>query len=241
MIIYRKLISEKFKDWTASEKIVYSYLLNKAIMTGGYFYVSKNGTNRLVLGEVCSDTWLDIKNVSMAKISKDMGISRRNITYTYRNLERRNVLGEERVFVIDGVADKGYINLLEGYNLRLEHLVFFSWYKDYMKSKNNKDYTCLEKLASFYGTDFKGISHLMSALAEKKLLQRTREGNQYYTEITDSKEKDINDIVDAFENIDKVTEKSVSYSMVKEKFPYITINHNVISANKVAKVRTGKS
>lgn len=220
MIIYRNLISEKFKDWTASEKIVYSYLLNKAIMTEGGFQVTENGESHLLKDDICANSWLSIENISMAKVCSETGISRRNITYTYRNLESKNVLGEKGVFVIDSITDKGYIKILEGYKLRLEHLVFFSWYKNYVREKSGRDCTSLEKLASFYGTDFKGISHLMSALSAKKLLKRVREKNVYFTEIIEVKEKDINDIAKGdFQYVDTLNLREISRKQRKISVP----------------------
>lgn len=200
MIIYRKLIGGSFKDWTASEKLMYSYFVNKVIIINGSFTESADGNVRIDKSEISFNTWYSVGNINKSDISKRLGLTRQTVISTIKALEEKRLVKGCNVYVLDSIARGGYANI-DDCGLKGEILLFYVWYKPYCEERG-EDYTLYSTLADYYGVTYDKIAYYIKTLVQKGFLERKRNGEQYYTCISDKQSKKTDECIGVCESMD---------------------------------------
>ena len=198
---YRSFLYE-YRDWynlSTNEQIVYSIILNKAILSQDVFgYNGKLDQKRIEnIIDIC-DGYLELPKMPTAKIAEKSGISLRALTGNdgiLAQLRKKGLLDKDYdsngyilVKVEYGVIGKGYMMLPVETGLKGKQLLFWAFMLERLKhfnqeldkkngssrrfSTNQKMMVSAPKLAKDFGVSIKDIHNLIHQLTVRNFLKR---------------------------------------------------------------------
>lgn len=201
---YRSFLNE-YREWyglSTNEQIVYSILLNKAILHQEVFDFKGELSQEMVKDRFEDEDYFEMPKMSLSKISEKSGISLRTLkgeNGIIAQLRKRDLLdydynnhlySGETMWVKSeyGVFKNGYMTLPIKTGLKGKQLVFWAFMLERLKHYNkkltsrkgynyeymynNKMYVCATKLAADFGVSTKDIHNLIHQLTARNFLKR---------------------------------------------------------------------
>ena len=190
IIYYKRLIADKF-GLTASERIVYSFMLSRAILSIDDIFWSDGETINVDVLEECTnmndgyidlqDDWFDkfSKPCCINKISRLTNIAPSAVLYSFRTLDSKRLIRLERKEIYLGdIWRGGYFELLmdKHKKLRGELLIFYSWIYDNSKIVKHCLNTSVERIAEKFNTNKPAMRDLIHRLHRLGLAERLEDG-----------------------------------------------------------------
>lgn len=177
MIFYKKLL--EVNSLTTSDKIIYSQFVYKSLSSidevfdnNGYF-----DTEALYDAFGCdSELWLDVNSISAGIISKNTGISLRQVKLSLSNLKQLGYISYEddiyHVCVFKNVVCESYFNIDMSAGELSTHKIFYFYLKHKADKHNGGIDTWKSKLASEYHTTEENIKKMITRLKKDGLIER---------------------------------------------------------------------
>ncbi|MBQ5891495.1 MAG: winged helix-turn-helix transcriptional regulator [Bacteroidales bacterium] len=192
--MFYKSFFKEFKNWNNlnwNEKIVYSFLVNYAIMHQDYSWdnasKSEEGVYKINMNEINflidenERLWL---RISQKKIAEKTDISLRTIATIMGNFRDKGIIDYDSILVPKGFINNGFLKLPTETGLNGFQRIFWAFINERLKHYNNKcgkennlhiD-TWASTLAKDMGVEKKSvIQNCIHCLTEKNYLKRNKE------------------------------------------------------------------
>lgn len=173
VIYYKGLIADDM-GLTPTERILYSFLLNKSINTTDGVYNEYGEFD----GSTLSDyDMLELPTLHQNELSKKTNVmSQGAISLAYKGLEKKGFIDLRFGTILhNGLFAKGYFTLFVDSGLRGELLIFYSWLRNL--SKGNPIISSMSRIAELYHVPMANVRDYFHRLREKDLLERNEFGN----------------------------------------------------------------
>ena len=171
LIYYKGLIAYE-SELTSTERILYSFLLNKSVNNEAF------DTD----GRYCEDTFdvfdeFDLPTFNQYDFAeKTKIVSQGSLSLAYRGLIDKGIIDVNRgIIKHNDIARKGYFVLCVESKLKGELLIFYSWLKNL--SKGCPIVATMQRLGTMYNVSMNVIRDYLHRLSGKGLIERDNKGN----------------------------------------------------------------
>ena len=182
IIFYRSLL-KGMKELTPNEKILYSFLVSKALTHTKWSFNEKQGKlnkNALINFFKNQGNWLPICNTNHSKIARELHVSRRNVINGFKSLEQYGYIkffkDHWRVYVDWKLLNGGYFELHRLGEVNGMLAIFYAYIADKGSRHDYNIDTWKVQMARDLDTTFVAITNLLNRLYRLKLAKRLDNG-----------------------------------------------------------------
>jgi Mn-dependent DtxR family transcriptional regulator len=179
LIYYKRLFAYR-RQQSASERIVYSFLVYNAICERDDVWDKETGKyNQDVVQSF--DDYLQIPiyflnerhEVKVNALAKQLGLGKATISRIIEKFKTNGIILHGRYIRHDGIFKDGYFTLSTNEKLRGELLIFYSWLLDLTKEKETKAiYSSMIRLGELYNGKMEEIRDYLQRLKKLGLVER---------------------------------------------------------------------
>lgn len=179
LIYYKRLFAYRQRQ-SASERIVYSFLVYNAICEMDDVWDKETGKyNQDVMQSI--DDYIQIPiyflnerhEVKVNALAKQLGLGKATISRIIERFKTNGIISHGRYIRHDGIYKDGYFTLSTNEKLSGELLIFYSWLLDLTKEKETKAiYSSMIRLGELYNGKMEEIRDYLQRLKKLGLVER---------------------------------------------------------------------
>lgn len=179
LIYYKRLFAYRQRQ-SASERIVYSFLVYNAICERDDVWDKETGKyNQDVMQSI--DDYIQIPiyflnerhDVKVNALAKQLGLGKATISRIIEKFKTNGIILHGRYIRHDGIYKDGYFTLSTNKKLSGELLIFYSWLLDLTKEKETKAiYSSMIRLGELYNGKMEEIRDYLQRLKKLGLVER---------------------------------------------------------------------
>lgn len=189
IVFFRQLLLDTTtKEWSASQQIVYSYLLSQSIMRIDCVFET-NGENidyKKITKDYCNDGVIDLCDYHVNKVADMLNTTRQNVRLSIQFLRSAGYIQDELIRCPEEIIRRGFFELKTNTALTNQLLIFYSWLHDKAysvidgRSFNGVIDTLSYNIAKMFGTKDTNIRSMLSRLAKKDFVKRIATDDRRY-------------------------------------------------------------
>lgn len=190
IVFFRQLLlDDATNELTASQQIVYSFLLSQSILKlDGIFHEGEASIDYVtVIEEFCDDSSnIELCDYNVTKMSLLLNLSKRSIYDSIEYLRLIGYITDCGIYCTKDIIYHGYFELKIDTGLTKQLLIFYSWlYEKAYSIIDNRCYygvidTFSYKIAEMYGTNEVNIRVMLSRLSDKGFVKRIMTDDRRY-------------------------------------------------------------
>lgn len=179
-VYYKRLIADR-QDLSASERIVYSFLIYSCINECEYAWDKETGKfdsielDNIDYFDLPSYLFNDKGILSCTYISNLTSVSKATVCRAIENFKQRQIIFDKYI-VNEKIYSNGYFELKTESDLNGELLIFYSFLQN-MKDEKGLIYANRKKLALLYGVEMEDIRDYLRRLKKPGFVKRDENGN----------------------------------------------------------------
>ena len=177
IVFYRNLLQVRDYLKTPNEKIVYSFLLSKAMFYNDFFDADGQSLMMDDVRECLNEyNYLGMYSYSVRRIASELNLSPTTVSSVIEKLKFDNIIKNDEIYVNFHIIKKGFFSLECPHGIKGELRIFYSFLKDKASQYNGSIDTFKYKLAEKYNTTETAVTKLLNRLYELKLAKRLPNG-----------------------------------------------------------------
>lgn len=178
-IVYYKVLLNRARNLTPTERIVYSFLVSKSIsIIDEVFNADGCSLNIEELYKHLQDNHNSVYlyKISISKMMQSLNITKHTVIDSMKKLRELNYINGEYIFVNRELIEGGYFELYRSDILTGQVLTFYSYLRDRAKMYDGCIDTYRSRLAQVFDVKIYSIDQYMAKLSKCGLIKRLDNG-----------------------------------------------------------------